>query len=203
MKPAASACGRGIYLTTKFENMPQVGDLHNSKHAEYVVEEYIERPLLLRGFKFDLRIYVAVTSFDPLRVYVFEEGLARFSTERYQPGVSVAALRNQFMHLTNYSINKHSAHFVPNCDASADDYGNKWSLSALRRCLSRNGVDVQALFNRIHSMIIKTLISVEPSVVGCCRRYAAHRSCCFELFGFDVLIDETLKPWLLEASLPP
>ena len=55
-----------------------------------------------------------------------------------------ANFKNLFMHLTNYSINKHSAHFVNNTDASTDDHGNKWSLSALRRCLKRNGVDVRA-----------------------------------------------------------
>ena len=50
---------------------------------------------------------------------------------------SAAGLRNQFMHLPNYSINKRSANFVPNKDANSDDHGNKWSLSALRRCLAR------------------------------------------------------------------
>ena len=52
------------------------------------------------GFKFDLRIYVMVTSFDPLRIYIFNEGLARFSTVRYDG--SPLNLGNIYMHLTNY-----------------------------------------------------------------------------------------------------
>ena len=48
-----------------------------------MVERYIENPLLLDGYKFDLRIYVAVTSFTPLRIFVHEEGLVRLSSEKY------------------------------------------------------------------------------------------------------------------------
>ena len=73
-----------------------------------------------------------------------EEGLARFSTEPYQ-NAGGAHMKNLFMHLTNYSINKHSSKFVQNSDATADDTGSKWSLSALRRHLTRCGVDVPRL----------------------------------------------------------
>ena len=194
VKPIASSCGRGISIIQSAHHLPQ---------EDVVVSRYISNPLLIDGFKFDLRLYVAVTSFEPLRCYMFEEGLARFSTERYQVNPGGAALKNLFMHLTNYSINKHSAHFVNNTDASTDDHGNKWSLSALRRCLSRNGVNVDSLFQRIDSLIVRTLIGVEPSVTAACRRYCTHRNCAFQLFGFDVLIDDTLKPWLLEVNLAP
>ena len=49
----------------------------------YYVNRYIANPFLINDLKFDLRIYVCVTSFDPLRVYIYDEGLARFSTHKY------------------------------------------------------------------------------------------------------------------------
>lgn len=63
--------------------------------------------MLIDGRKFDLRLYVLVTSMEPLRVYLFEEGLVRLSTKKY----SLRNLRSRFTHLTNYSINKRSGSF--------------------------------------------------------------------------------------------
>jgi len=57
---------------------------------------------LIDGYKFDLRVYVALTSVNPLRLYVYDEGLVRFASERYD----TTDLKNVFSHLTNYSINK-------------------------------------------------------------------------------------------------
>lgn len=52
---------------------------------------------------------MAVTSFNPLKIYLYEEGLARFATEPYSGAVQ---LNNLCMHLTNYSVNKKSAQYV-------------------------------------------------------------------------------------------
>lgn len=65
---------------------------------------------LCSGFKFDLRLYVAVTSFEPLRVYLYEEGLARFASVQYSQGGE--ELDNHWMHLTNYSVNRKNVDYV-------------------------------------------------------------------------------------------
>lgn len=67
-------------------------------------------PLLVNGFKFDLRIYVLVTQVEPLCVYVYDEGLARFATEPWK-APRVSNMRDKTVHLTNYSVNKKSAKF--------------------------------------------------------------------------------------------
>jgi tubulin polyglutamylase TTLL5 len=74
-----------------------------------IVSKYLTNPLLINGHKFDLRIYVLVTCFEPLRVYIFKEGLARFATEPFR---ITNSKNNKFIHLTNYSINKKSDKFV-------------------------------------------------------------------------------------------
>jgi len=65
------------------------------------------------------------------------------------------------------------------------------------------GVDTAALWARITDLIIKTIISVEHHVYAGAKQYVPGRSSCFELFGFDVLIDEHLRPWLMEVNLSP
>lgn len=104
MKPSAGAQGRGIFLAMKPEQ------IINSEE-QYIVQSYLHRPLLVDGYKFDLRIYVLITCCDPLRILLFREGLCRFCTNPYQRP-NAENLMNTFMHLTNYSINKHNEEFV-------------------------------------------------------------------------------------------
>ena len=65
--------------------------------------------------KFDLRVYVLMASCDPLRLFIYNDGLARFCTEKYSPP-DIDNLSNICMHLTNYAINKNNANFVFNKD---------------------------------------------------------------------------------------
>ncbi|XP_059545788.1 tubulin polyglutamylase TTLL5 isoform X6 [Myotis daubentonii] len=193
VKPVASSRGRGVYL---INNPNQI-----SLEENILVSRYINNPLLIDDFKFDVRLYVLVTSYDPLVIYLYEEGLARFATVRYDQGAK--NIRNQFMHLTNYSVNKKSGDYVSCDDPEVEDYGNKWSMSAMLRYLKQEGRDTTALMAHVEDLIIKTVISAELAIATACKTFVPHRSSCFELYGFDVLIDSTLKPWLLEVNLSP
>jgi tubulin polyglutamylase TTLL4 len=82
---------------------------------------------LINGLKYDLRIYVLVSSFDPLRVYIYDEGLVRFATEEYS--TNLKDLTKKFVHLTNYSINKKAEKYVENKNNSdEEENSSKWSF---------------------------------------------------------------------------
>lgn len=75
------------------------------------MQRYLHKPHLIDGFKYDLRVYVLVNGINPLRVYMYKDGLCRLATEAYQPPAQ-SNINNLFMHLTNYAINKESENFV-------------------------------------------------------------------------------------------
>jgi tubulin polyglutamylase TTLL5 len=124
VKPTASSQGKGIFIIDDPHYVP--------KHEACVISRYIDNPLLLFGHKFDLRIYVVVTCYDPLRVYVYREGLVRFATEKYGQAGDGKEEGSVYAHLTNYSINKKNENYVQNDDAADDDSGFKWSFSAMQ-----------------------------------------------------------------------
>ncbi|KAM4625521.1 tubulin polyglutamylase TTLL5 [Polymixia lowei] len=193
IKPVASSRGRGIYLVS---NPSQI-----SMDENILVSRYINNPLLIDDFKFDVRLYVLVTSYDPLLIYVYEEGLARFATVKYDRASK--NIKNQFMHLTNYSVNKKSSDYVSCDDPEVEDYGNKWSMSAMLRYLKQEGKDTTLLMSQVEDLIVKAVLSAELQIATACKMFVPHRTNCFELYGFDVLIDSNLKPWLLEVNLSP
>ena len=74
-KPSASSWGKGIKILTKDSPIPAC-------KKGFVISEYIPNPHLIEGLKYDLRVYVLVTSYDPLIIYMYDDGLARFATEK-------------------------------------------------------------------------------------------------------------------------
>ncbi|XP_068246086.1 tubulin polyglutamylase TTLL5-like isoform X2 [Palaemon carinicauda] len=192
VKPVASSQGKGIYLINQVDQVPA--------DETSLVCRYIDTPLLVDGYKCDLRLYVAVTSLDPLVVYLYEEGLVRLATVKYQHGKN---LWNPCIHLTNYSVNKFHSNYVQNEDPEVDDQGNKWSLSAFLRHLKSQGIDTGAMMRSIEDVIIKSLLAASYQMNTATNMFVPHHRNCFELYGFDILVDNQLKPWVLEVNLSP
>lgn len=74
IKPPTSGRGQGVKVINQWWEIP--------KWHSVIVQRYISRPRLINGSKFDLRVYVLLTSVNPLRCYIYKEGLARFASVR-------------------------------------------------------------------------------------------------------------------------
>ena len=200
VKPVANCQGKGIFLTRDFESI----DLKSGE--QFVVQRYMHKPYLIDNLKFDMRIYVLVYGVDPLRVFVFREGLARFATEEYT-GPFKNNLDNLYMHLTNYAINKNSENFEANEDSADDETGSKRSVTAVLKHIEEQEnnpkITVAKLWEQIDDIAVKTLISAQPQL---CHTYRSlqpddlENSMCFEILGIDIFIDEKVKPWLIEVN---
>ena len=201
MKPTGKAQGKGIFLinslqqTKRWANASYVGGPHDGVSTKgeeaYVVSRYVDDPLLVGGYKFDLRLYVVVTRFRPLRAFVSRLGFARFCAAKYvSPRSESGDLGDHYAHLTNVAVQKKNAQY----NAA---HGGKWSLENLRLFLesARGAEAVSKLWRELDAVILKSLRAVQNVMHN-----DAH---CFELYGYDMLIDASLKPWLIEVNASP
>lgn len=197
MKPVAKSQGKGIFLFRKLKDIvdwkksPQsdyqvAGDAAKETPESYVVQRYLDDPYLIGGRKFDLRVYVLVTSYIPLKIWVYREGFARLSNTRF----SLDTIDDTYVHLTNVAVQKMAPDYDP-------EKGSKWSVRQLRIYLNaRHGKEqVDLCFQLIDDIFIRSLLSVQKIMVN-----DKH---CFELYGYDILLDFNLKPWLLEVNASP
>ncbi|XP_060583321.1 tubulin polyglutamylase ttll6-like isoform X7 [Ruditapes philippinarum] len=192
LKPESGCQGRGIWVTKNPKDV--------KPHEHMICQHYMSRPLLIDGFKFDLRIYTLVTSCDPLRIFVFKDGLARFATNKYTEPTH-SNVDNVYMHLTNYAINKHSEDFIRD-----DEAGSKRRISTTNRYMAKKGYDVDKMWADIDDVIIKTLISAHSVLkhnYRTCFPNHVKGSACFEILGFDVILDRKLRPYVIEVNHSP
>ena len=220
VKPPASSRGRGVRMLREgdFERLTatrrgRTGDADGARRDDksdktsrksVLVQRYIRDPHLLDGYKYDLRVYVALTSLDPLRVFLYREGLVRLATEKYVDGGADPSRR--CMHLTNYSVNAKTAGFTMGARATEEDgVGFKRSLSSLRRRFEADGADFERVWARIKDIVVKTLACAEGPmrVASAARVPGSAKRACYELFGFDIMLDAALEPWLIEVNTGP
>jgi ankyrin repeat protein len=186
VKPIAACRGQGI-------SIHRSGRLPAEVYAKpAIVSKYIDPPYLFDGRKVDLRLYVLVTSWRPLVVYLHAAGLARLASELY----ASADLSTTHAHLTNVSINK----------GHSEDSGYKQSLGAFREHLVRSLGEARAseTWQAVDDTIVKCMLAAEAHMGQAVATYAPPNGArLFQMFGIDIMLDASGSPWLLEVNLDP
>lgn len=155
------------------------------KSDVFVIQKYIERPLLILNRKFDIRMWALVA--HDHRCYLFQEGYIRLSGHDYS--LNEKDLDNLFIHLTNNAIQKKDK------DYGKHEEGNQMSFKAASE---HTGIDFHQLAkNEILPIVEMTLISARLKLNKGNRRF------CFEIYGYDFMVDEQHKPWLIEVNTNP
>lgn len=123
-KKAVSARGKGIKL---------VRSPHDVDNETGIVQEYLTNTVLIDGYKFDMRVYVLLTSVDPALGYLYTDGIVRFATHAFS--MPTDANKNDVkMHLTNAAVN--SENHIAQKLANGQD--SKWSLKRLFKYLAQH-----------------------------------------------------------------
>ncbi|OHT13641.1 Tubulin-tyrosine ligase family protein [Tritrichomonas foetus] len=182
VKPDGGSLGKGIMIV-------EPGDVYTPQVNLAIAQEYIESKLI-RNTKFDMRIYVLVASVQPLMIYVYRDGIARFCS---QPEDA----HNVFSQLTNTAVNRQ------NPQANIQNITQR--VSAVFEELAAEGANVDEIWKKIDRIAVFTIISASNYILK-----AVHASCptyglprCFQILGFDILLDQKLDPYILEVNFRP
>lgn len=201
LKPNSGCQGRGIIVARD-----PLTALDDHILDNYIVQEYVHRPLLLEGKKFDLRVYVLLTSIRHPSIFLFNDGLVRICTEPYETP-NEENVKQVCKHLTNYAVNKKSSEFVFNTNVEHMDIGNKRNFGFLNRWLTEGGHSPDIFWDEVGFIVVKTILAAQPMIAkvydSCFPTGFNEGYCCFEVLGFDILIDNKMKPWLMEVNHTP
>ena len=188
IKPKLGSLGLGMSILLK--------NITNIK-KECLITKYLINPHLIKGFKYDLRIHGLVTSVKPLKIYLYDEGLVRVASEKYDP----KKIDNEFSFLTNLYINrKNKKKFIYPKNLSNIEDSNLWNLAAFKRYCKRNNINYDKLYDDFGDIFIKMVLSVREKIIDNIKLNKLSSSNFYHVIGFDIIYDENMKPYLLESN---
>lgn len=206
LKPSGFNRGRGISVFSSLEELKAIlDDYHEAAKShpksektkqaklpslQFVIQKYIERPFLVHSRKFDMRMWVLVT--QDLQGYLYREGYLRTSSEPFT--LDRDLLASQFVHLTNNAVQKTGPWY------GKFELGNQLSFDYFQTYLTSHSHCISLrddLMPRVKALVKHSLVAVARKL------NPLKRTICFELFGYDFIIDEDFGLWLIEVNTNP
>ncbi len=201
IKPAAANRGIGIEIFTKLNEVKSF--LRDSERwkEHWIVQKYIEKPLLIEKRKFDIRCWLLIRgsrTSPGLEALMYKEWYVRLSTEEFSMDTN-----DRYVHLTNWSVQKKHPNF------SQHEDGNTWSMDMFKNYI---GASTKLNFDEINSSI-ENILQQTCNMVFTCRANGRGNSFPpvvedkrrenYELLGYDFMVDEYGKVWMLEVNGNP
>ena len=186
--------GREIKIFSNLNSIiNEIEEAKNDFRCKFLIlQKYIEAPLLYNNRKFDIRIWVLftyTTSNYRLEVYVFKQGHLKACSEPFDINSE-----DLFVHLTNYSVQKYNKNF------SKIEIGNEISFETFQNELDKQGKNINfynTVFPKITRIIAITANAAKSKI------NILNRQNCFEIFGYDFILDKNFEPFLLEINTNP
>lgn len=186
VKPAGSSRGRGIVL---YKNLVEILETCKQLETQYIAQKYIENTMIMKARKFDIRQWVLVTSWNPLTIWNYKEPYIRFPAQDYD----AENLCNRYAHLSNHSVAKKG-----HKQTQFEIEGNMWCMEQFEEYLEEEyggNIWEEKISESIKNIVINSLESVQDMFEA--------KDGCFELFGYDIMIDDEFNGWLIEVNSSP
>ena len=190
IKPTMGSLGLEISILTNYSDI---------KLKNYLITKYLYNPHLIKGYKYDLRFHGLVSTIKPLKLYLYNEGLVRLASEKYN--FSVSDPHNKYSFLTNLFINKkNKKKFIYPKNMKNMEDSNLWNLDTFQKYCARNNINYEKLYSEVGDIFIKMMITVREKIIDNIEKTNMQYSNFYHLIGFDIILDENLKPYLLETN---